>query len=68
MLIPGLSATEWPSRWFLPPDLEGEQNGPAAPNAIVGMSRARDRLMLLTGGEPREAVQRAEWALDVREY
>lgn len=24
VFIPGLAAAEWPSRWFLPPDLEGE--------------------------------------------
>lgn len=72
VLIPGLAAAEWPSRWFLPPDLEGEQRSERMAlqlrTLFVGMSRARDRLVLTTGGPPCEAVQRAEWALDVREY
>ena len=38
VLIPGLAAAEWPSRWFLPPDLEGDQrvraDGAAAPDAV----------------------------------
>ena len=72
VLIPGLAAAEWPSRWFLPPDLEGDQRdelmGLQLRTLFVGMSRARDRLVLLTGGEPCEAVQRAAWALELREY
>ena len=72
VLIPGLAAAEWPSRWFLPPDLEGEQRDERMAlqlrTLFVGMSRARDRLVLLAGGEPCDAVQHAEWALDVREY
>ena len=72
VLIPGLAAAEWPSRWFLPPDLEGDQRAERMAlqlrTLFVGMSRARDRLVLLTGGKPCDAVQRAEWALDVREY
>jgi superfamily I DNA/RNA helicase len=72
VLIPGLAATEWPSRWFLPPDLEGDQRSERMAlqlrTLFVGMSRARDRLVLLTGGKPCDPVHRAEWALDVRQY
>jgi hypothetical protein len=32
------------------------------------MSRARDRLVLLSGGSPCEPVERAMWAMDVRTY
>lgn len=72
VLIPGLAAAEWPSRWFVPPDLKGEQRDERMAlqlrTLFVGMSRARDRLVLLAGGQPCDAVRRAEWALDVREY
>lgn len=72
VLIPGLAAAEWPSRWFLPPDLDGDQRAERMAlqlrTLFVGMSRARDRLVLLTGGAPCDAIQRADWALDVREY
>jgi hypothetical protein len=72
VLIPGLASAEWPSRWFLPPDLDGDQRAERMAvqlrTLFVGMSRARDRLVLLTGGAPCDAIQRADWALDVREY
>lgn len=72
VFIPGLAESEWPSRWFLPPDLAGEQRSERLAlqlrTLFVGMTRARDRLVLLSGGKPCEPVTRAEWALDVREY
>jgi len=72
VLIPGLAAAEWPSRWFVPPDLTGEQREDRMAlqlrTLFVGMSRARDRLILLAGGPPCEPVAQAQWALDVREY
>lgn len=72
VLIPGLAEAEWPSRWFLPPDLVGEQRDERLAlqlrTLFVGMSRARDRLVLLSGGKPCEPVAQAQWALDVREY
>jgi superfamily I DNA/RNA helicase len=72
VLIPGLAAAEWPSRWFLPPDLDGDQRAERMAlqlrTLFVGMSRARDRLVLLTGGAPCDAIRRGDWALDVREY
>lgn len=72
VFVPGLAASEWPSRWFVPPDLQGEQRAERMAlqlrTLFVGLSRARDRLVLLSGGEPCEAVCRAEWALEVREY
>jgi superfamily I DNA/RNA helicase len=72
VMIPGLAAAEWPSRWFVPPDLPAEQReeriGLHLRTLFVGMTRARDRLTLLSGGGPAEPVKRAEWALDVREY
>ncbi len=70
--IPGLAEAEWPSRWFLPPDLEGDQRVERLAlqlrTLFVGMSRARDRLVLLSGGPACGPVSRAEWALDVRKY
>ena len=72
VLIPGLAEAEWPSRWFLPPDLVGDQRDERLAlqlrTLFVGMSRARDRLVLLSGGKPCEPVAQAQWALDVREY
>jgi superfamily I DNA/RNA helicase len=70
--VPGLAAAEWPSRWFLPPELKGDQRaerfGLQLRTLFVGLSRARDRLTLLSGGAPCEAVEQARWALDVSEY
>jgi superfamily I DNA/RNA helicase len=72
VFVPGLAAAEWPSRWFLPPDLTGDARSERLAlqlrTLFVGMSRARDRLVLLSGGEPCEPVRQAGWALDVREY
>lgn len=72
VFIPGLAGAGWPSRWFLPPDLEGEAREERLAvqlrTLFVGMSRARDRLVLLSGGEPAEPIRGAEWALDVRRY
>jgi superfamily I DNA/RNA helicase len=72
VFVPGLAAAEWPSRWFLPPELKGdhrtERLGLQLRTLFVGMSRARDRLTLLSGGTPCEAVEQARWALDVRKY
>jgi superfamily I DNA/RNA helicase len=72
VFIPGLSAAEWPSRWFVPPDLSPEQRAERIAlqlrTLFVGMTRARDRLTLLAGGTPAEQVSRAGWALEVREY
>ncbi|MEJ7784055.1 MAG: UvrD-helicase domain-containing protein [Solirubrobacteraceae bacterium] len=72
VLIPGLAAAEWPSRWFVPPDLVGDQRDERMAlqlrTLFVGMSRARDRLVLLAGGPPCAPVAQATWALDVREY
>jgi len=72
VFIPGLAQSEWPSRWFLPPDLAGDQRlerlALQLRTLFVGMTRARDRLVLLSGGKPCEPVARADWALDVREY
>jgi superfamily I DNA/RNA helicase len=72
VFIPGLAAAEWPSRWFLPPDLTGdarvERLALQLRTLFVGMSRARDRLVLLSGGEPCEPVRQADWAFDVLEY
>jgi superfamily I DNA/RNA helicase len=72
VFVPGLAATEWPSRWFLPPHLTGdartERLALQLRTLFVGMSRARDRLVLLSGGYPCEPVSQAAWALDVSEY
>lgn len=72
VLIPGLSAAEWPSRWFVPPDLSPEQRQERVAlqlrTLFVGMTRARDKLILLAGGKPAEPLERATWALDVRQY
>jgi hypothetical protein len=72
VFVPGLAGAEWPSRWFMPPDLTGDQRterlGLQLRTLFVGMSRARDRLTLLSGGPPCEAVEQAQWALDVRNY
>ena len=72
VVVPGLAADEWTSRWFVPPHLEGEQRAERMALQVrtlfVGLSRARDRLVLLSGGVPCEPVRRAQWALDVREY
>lgn len=72
VFVPGLAAAEWPSRWFLPPELKGDQRaerfGLQLRTLFVGLSRARDRLTLLSGGTPCEPVEHARWALDVSEY
>jgi len=45
VFVPGLAAGEWPSRWFLPPELKGDQRaerlGLQLRTLFVGMSRAR---------------------------
>jgi superfamily I DNA/RNA helicase len=72
VFVPGIAAAEWPSRWFLPPDLTGDARADRLAlqlrTLFVGMTRARDRLVLLSGGEPCEPVRQAVWALDAREY
>jgi hypothetical protein len=72
VFIPGLAAAEWPSRWFVPPDLPSEQLEERIAlqrrTLFVGMTRGRDRLTLLSGGAPAVAVANAGWAMDVREY
>jgi len=72
VFIPGMAASEWPSRWFVPPGLDNEQRmeriGLQLRTLFVGMSRARDRLVLLAGGPVNEWVDAAAWAMDVREY
>lgn len=72
VFIPGLSVAEWPSRWFVPPDLDDDQREERVALQrrvlFVGMTRARDRLVLLCGGEACDAVKRAEWTMDVRSY
>lgn len=70
--IPGLAAAEWPSRWFVPPDLPADQRAERISlqlrTLFVGMTRARDRLTLLAGGPVAEQVEGAEWALEVSSY
>jgi hypothetical protein len=72
VFVPGLAAAEWPSRWFVPPELHGDHRSERMAlqlrTLFVGMSRARDRLTLLSGGAPCDAVEQARWALDVRAY
>jgi superfamily I DNA/RNA helicase len=72
VLVPGLAAAEWPSRWFVPPQLSDEDHreriGQQLRTLFVGMSRARDRLVLLSGGAPCTPVERANWTMDVRTY
>jgi hypothetical protein len=72
VFIPGLSHAEWPSRWFVPPDLSPELRAERVAlqrrTLFVAMTRARDRLVLLSGGEPAEAIKQAAWSMDVREY
>lgn len=72
VFVPGLSAAEWPPRWFVPRGLDAEQRAEAVGlqlrKLFVAMTRARDRLALLCGGPPCEWVGQAEWAMDVRPY
>lgn len=72
VFIAGLSAAEWPPRWFVPPDLPDEQRAERLAivrrTLFVGMTRARDRLDLLSGGDPCEVIRKAEWALEVSRY
>ena len=72
VFIPGLAAAEWPSRWFVPPDLPEEQRDERVAlqrrTLFVGMTRGRDQLTLLSGGTPATPVANAGWAMDVREY
>jgi len=72
VIIPGLSAAEWPPRWLVPADLPEEQRAERLAlvrrRLFVGMTRARDRLQLLSGGAPAADIERARWAMDVREY
>lgn len=69
VFVPGLGVGQWPSRWFVPPTLAGDARADALDRQVrtlfVGMSRARDRLVLLSAGEPCAPVRQAEWALDV---
>jgi superfamily I DNA/RNA helicase len=72
VLIPGMAAAEWPSRWFVPPGLDEEERADRVAlqlrTLFVGMTRARDRLVLLSAGEANEWVSGAAWTMDVREY
>lgn len=72
VIIPGLSAAERPPRWLVPADLPEEQRAERLAlvrrRLFVGMTRARDRLQLLSGGAPAADIERARWAMDVREY
>lgn len=69
-MIPGLAAAEWPSRWFVPPELGPDERRERValqlPDAVRRHEPAHDRLALLSGGRPCEPVARTEWALDVR--
>lgn len=72
VFVCGLAGAEWPSRWFVPLDLPREQREERLAlqrrTLFVGLTRARDRLALLAGGEPAPLVDKARWAFDVREY
>jgi superfamily I DNA/RNA helicase len=72
VFIPGLARAEWPSRWFVPPELAEDQRAERIAlqrrTLFVGMTRARDRLVLLAGGEPADAVGQAAWSMDERRY
>lgn len=72
VFVPGMAAAEWPSRWFVPPGLDEEQRAERVAlqlrTLFVGMSCARDRLVLLSGGAPNEWVAAAGWTMDVRAY
>ena len=72
VFISRLAAEEWPSRWFVPPGLDEEQHAERMAGELrklfVGMTRARDRLALLVGGDLGDALEAARWAMDYREY
>jgi superfamily I DNA/RNA helicase len=72
VFIPGMSASEWPSRWFVPPSLDEDQRAERIAlqlrTLFVGMSRARDRLTMLAVRPANEWVEAAGWTMDVREY
>jgi len=72
VFIPGLGRAEWPSRWFVPPDLpedlRAERLALQRRTLFVAMTRARDRLVLLAGGEPADTIAQAAWSMDAREY
>lgn len=72
VFVVGLSAAEWPSRWFVPPDLDDEQREERTAlqrrTLFVAMTRARDRLTLTCGGAPAASVEAASWSMDRREY
>jgi superfamily I DNA/RNA helicase len=72
VFIPGMAATDWPSRWFVPPGLNDDAGAERIAlqlrTLFVGMSRARDRLILVSAGQPNRWVVSASWAMDVRGY
>ncbi|MEJ7785463.1 MAG: 3'-5' exonuclease, partial [Solirubrobacteraceae bacterium] len=72
VLIPGLGRDVWPSRGFVPPGLGEEERAERVATEIrklfVGMTRARDRLVVLAVGDPCAPIDGARWAMSVTEY
>jgi mRNA-degrading endonuclease RelE of RelBE toxin-antitoxin system len=72
VFIAGLSEADWPPRWFVSRDMPDEQRTERLAlvhrSLFAGMTRARDRLDLLSGGEPCAVIKRAAWTLEISEY
>jgi superfamily I DNA/RNA helicase len=72
VFVARLSENEWPPRWFvsssMPEEQRAERLALVNKSLFVGMTRARDRLDLLSRGAPCGVIDRTRWALDVSEY
>jgi superfamily I DNA/RNA helicase len=72
VFVVGLGAHVWPSAGFVPPGLGPEERDERLAverrKLFVGMTRARDRLVLLAATPPAPVVDRARWALKVSAY
>jgi superfamily I DNA/RNA helicase len=72
VFVVGLGADAWPSAGFVPstlgPEERDERLAIERRKLFVGMTRARDRLVLLAAAPPADIVDRARWALRVHAY
>lgn len=70
--IHGIAGDEWPSRSALPPGLDEEQRTERMAQQLrtlfVGMSRARDRLELISRLPLHPRIEGARGEMDVVEY
>lgn len=72
VFIRRMAAADWPPRWAVPDDLEPERRTELMDRQLrtlfVGMTRACERLFLISAGPPCAPVSRAEGVLDVYDH